>query len=98
MLFFEYDPGLTRIAGYDPAQVWTDLASLGYRDVAVWDNGGQPLGRATTSGIQAKTAPLDAPGRMWSRARTYWDVAVVHEDDAGGSTVLDVLVPSSLTL
>lgn len=26
-----------------------------------------------------------------------WDVAVVHEDDAAGSTALDVLVPSSLT-
>jgi hypothetical protein len=98
VLFFEYDPGLTRIAGHEPAQVWSDLAALGYRDVAVWDNGGQPLGHVTTSEIQAKTAPLDAPGRAWSRARTYWDVAVVHEDDAAGKAVLDALVPSSLKL
>ena len=98
VLFFEYDPGLTRIAGHDPAQVWADLASLGYRDVAVWDNGGKPLGRATTSEIQAKTAPLDAPGRSWSQARTYWDVAVVHEEDAAGTAALDALVPSSLAL
>lgn len=97
VLFFEYDHKLTRIAGHEPAQVWTDLAALGYRDVAVWDNGGQPLGRATTSEIHAKTAPLDAPGRSWSQALTYWDVAVVHEDDAAGSAALDALIPSSLT-
>jgi FkbM family methyltransferase len=98
VLFFEYDPELTRIAGHEPAQVWTDLAALGYRDVAVWDNGAQPLGRATTSEIQSRTAPLDAPGRAWSQARTYWDVAVVHEHDAAGITAIDALVPSSLTL
>jgi len=98
VLFFEYDPELTRIAGHEPAQVWTDLESLGYRDVAVWDNGGRPLGRVTTSEIQAKTAPLDVTGRPWSQARTYWDVAVVHEEDAAGSAALDTLVPSSLTL
>jgi FkbM family methyltransferase len=98
VLFFEYDPELTRIAGHDPARVWTDLAALGYRDVAVWDNGGTPLGRETTDVIQAKTAPLDAPGRAFSRARTYWDVAVVHEGDTAGSAALDALVPSSLSL
>ena len=98
VLFFEYDPELTRMAGHEPDQVWTDLESLGYRDVAVWDNGGQPLGRATTSEIQAKTAPLDVPGRPWSQARTYWDVAVVHEEDAAGNAAVDTLVPSTLTL
>jgi len=98
VLFFEYDPGLTRIAGYDPEQVWTDLADLGYRDIGVWDNGGTPLGRESITDIASKTAPLDAPGRAFSRARTYWDVAVVHEDDAAGSAALDALVPSSLSL
>lgn len=98
VLFFEYDPELTRIAGHDPAQVWTDLASLGYRDVAVWDNGGFPVGRSTTTEIQAKTTPLDATGPAWSKARTYWDVAVVHADDTAGSAALDALVPSSLAL
>ena len=98
VLFFEYDPELTRMAGHEPDQVWTDLESLGYRDVAVWDNGGRPLGRATTSEIQAKTAPLDVPGRPWSQARTYWDVAVVHEEDAAGNAAVDTLVPSTLTL
>jgi FkbM family methyltransferase len=97
--FFEYDPELTRIAGHDPAQVWTDLADLGYRDVAVWDNGATPLGRTTTQDITSHTASLDATsGRPWSQARTYWDVAVVHEDDEAGRAALDALVPSSLVL
>jgi len=103
VLFFEYDPDLTRIAGHDPAQVWKDLASLGYRDVAVWDNGGEPLGRSTVGSstvgkIPSKTAPLDAPGQRWSKARTYWDVAVVHTEDVAGSAAVDTLVPSSLAL
>lgn len=98
VLFFEYDPELTRIAGHDPATVWTDLASLGYRDVAVWDNGGFPVGRSTTTEIQASTGPLEATGPAWSKARTYWDVAVVHEEDASGSAALDALVPASLAL
>jgi FkbM family methyltransferase len=98
VLFFEYDPELTRIAGHDPDQVWTDLASLGYRDVAVWDNGSSPVGRSTTTEIQAKTAPLDATSPSWSKARTYWDVAVVHAEDTAGIAALDALVPSSLAL
>jgi FkbM family methyltransferase len=99
VLFFEYDPELTRIAGYDPAQIWTDLAALGYRDVAVWDNGASPIGRSTIAEIQSKTGPLDAPsGSSWSKARTYWDVAVVHADDTAGSAALDALVPASLAL
>jgi FkbM family methyltransferase len=99
VLFFEYDPELTRIAGDDPAQVWTDLAALGYRDVAVWDNGGAPVGRSTTTEIQAKTGSLDDEhGPAWSNARTYWDVAVVHADDEAARAALDTLVPSSLVL
>ena len=40
----------------------------------------------------------DEHGPAWSKARTYWDVAVVHADDAAGSAALDALVPSSLVL
>jgi len=92
VLFFEYDHRLSRIAGNDPLAVWPRLAKLGYRDVAVWGNGGQPLGRTTVDDIGARTAPLEE--RVGLRAQTYWDVAVVHQDDAAGLAAVEQLVPA----
>ena len=96
VLFFEYDHRLSRIAGNDPLAVWPRLAELGYRDVAVWGNGGQPLGRTTVGDIGAHTAPLEE--KVGIRAQTYWDVAVVHQDDAAGLAAVEQLVPASQRL
>lgn len=98
VLFFEYDHNLTRAAGHDPLAVWDALSELGYRDVAVWDNGGFPVGRSTTAEIGSHTAPLESESGRWSKAQTYWDVAVVHEDDGAGLAVLDTLVDPSMQL
>jgi FkbM family methyltransferase len=96
VLFFEYDPYLTRLAGFDPEEVWSRLAELGYRDVAVWDNGATPIGRTTTAAAGAQGRVLDDPGNQRNRGRTYWDVAVVHADDAAGVAALARMVPGEL--
>lgn len=96
VLFFEYDPYLTRIAGLDPEAVWPRLEALGYRDVAVWDNGAAPLGRTTVAEAGAAGRVLDAPGNQRNRGRTYWDVAVVHAGDTAGQQALEQLVPARL--
>ncbi len=96
VLFFEYDPHLTRLAGLDPEEVWIRLERLGYHHVAVWDNGGQPVGQTTTTAAGGQGRVLDTPDNTSSRGRRYWDVAVVHSDDAAGRRVLDKLVPDPL--
>jgi hypothetical protein len=96
VLFFEYDHHLSRTAGHDPLAVWPRLKRLGYLDVAVWGNDGHSLGRTTVDEIAERTAPLEARVRI--RARTYWDVAVVHRDDAPGLAAIEKLVPASQPL
>ncbi len=94
VLFFEYDPYLIRLAGLDPLDVWPRLQALGYADIAVWDNGGTPVGRMTTATIGERTAVLDViPGNR-PAARSYWDVALVHADDDLGRAALDHLIPA----
>lgn len=94
VLFFEYDHELSRLAGNDPEQLWDRLAVLGYRDAAVWDNGGRPLGRTTTDRLPVLAKELDLP--LAERDVHYWDVAVAHEDDEEACAVLAELVPSML--
>ena len=94
VLFFEYDPYLIRLAGLDPLAVWPRLQELGYTDIAVWDNGGTPVGRMTTATIVERAAGLDdIPGDR-PAARSYWDVALVHADDDLGRAALDQLIPA----
>lgn len=93
VLFFEYDPELTRVAGNDPLAVWPRLAGLGYRDVAVWGNGGRALGRTTVDEISSRIGSLEE--KIGLRSQAYWDVAVVHRDDTAGIAALEALVPSS---
>lgn len=97
VLFFEYDPYLIRIAGFDPLQVWDDLAALGYDDVAVWDNAGRPVRRTTVGEIGGQIGVLDDFNHRRPGSRSYWDVAVVHRDDTPGHGVLDQLVPPAAT-
>lgn len=91
VLFFEYDLGLSRLAGFDPLRVWDELGALGYAHVAAWGNGGHPLWRADISEMAAASAALDAPKERYEP--TYWDVAVVHADDEAGRAALTALVP-----
>jgi FkbM family methyltransferase len=92
VLFFEYDPYLIRIAGYDPLEVWTRLAGLGYREAAVWHNSGTVVGRMTGEQIAARAGELDDFPAKRPGSRSYWDVAIVHDDDAAGLAVLDRLM------
>lgn len=96
VLFFEYDPYLTRLAGLDPVAVWPRLERLGYHRVGVWDNGAAPLGQTTTQEIAAQAAVLDVASNQRARGRTYWDVAVVHDEDTAALKALDELVPERL--
>ena len=94
VLFFEYDPQLSRVAGNAPLEVWERLRELGYRRVAVWDNGGRPLGRTDVDEVTVLASILDRP--FGKRGHRYWDVAVVHESDAVGGRAVDHLVGGSL--
>ncbi|UUW90060.1 FkbM family methyltransferase [Nocardioides sp. WV_118_6] len=96
VLFFEYDPYLTRLAGLDPDAVWPRLEALGYRNVAVWANGGAPLGQTTTDQVAARSRVLDDVPNGRARSRAYWDVAVVHGDDVAAQAAIDRLVPGTL--
>lgn len=88
VLFLEYDERLTHAAGLEPRQLWTDLADLGYCDVAVWDNGGHPLFRTSVEEI-ARRVETDYP----THAKAFWDVAVAHVDDRAGRAALGALIP-----
>lgn len=95
VVFFEYDPYLTRIAGLDPMAVWPELAALGYQSVVVWDHGGDLLGQTSTIDIAQRAQALGAPLRGRPGARTYWDVAVVHRGDTQGMKALTALASGS---
>ena len=94
VLFFEYDPYLTRLAGYDPLAVWSTLAELGYHQVVVWSNGGAPVGRTSVAAIGERVPALDDFPARRPGSRTYWDVALAHAADEAGLRVLDQLMPS----
>ncbi|UDY23622.1 hypothetical protein [Nocardioides sp. Kera G14] len=95
VLFFEYDPYLIRLAGLDPAAVWPTLEQLGYVDVAVWDHGGTPMGRFQPGELGARSAELDQIPGDRPAARSYWDVALAHRDDAAGRAALASLIPTT---
>jgi FkbM family methyltransferase len=90
VLFFEYDHRASEAVGSDPMAVWDALASQGYAECAVWDNGGHPLFRASLEETRAR-AERDRPGSTG----TFWDVAAVHASDVAAVAVIDRLVPES---
>jgi FkbM family methyltransferase len=93
MLFFEYDPDLTRKAGKsDPATVWAELRAAGYSYVGIWDNFGKPIEVLPIDEVPTRVAVLDKP--VTDRGYHYWDVAVVHADDRAGKAALDRLFAS----
>ncbi len=94
VLFFEYDHALSREAGHDPLEVWSALAEHGYDTVAVWDQGGRPLGLTDVTEIGGLTGDLERP--LGRRSQHYWDVAVAHHADAAGIQALRDLVPGRL--
>jgi FkbM family methyltransferase len=92
VLFFEYDPDLTRKAGKpDPAAVWAELRAADYSYVGIWDNFGKPIQVLPIEDVSASAAVLDTP--FADRGYHYWDVAVVHADDDAGMAALDQLFP-----
>jgi FkbM family methyltransferase len=94
VLFFEFDPRLAReIARCDPAQLWSDLADLGYTRLAVWDNTGDSLGQLDVGDAAERAAALETPPP--DLGYTFWDVAACRGDDEGALAAFDQLVGSS---
>ncbi len=90
VLFTEYDPYFTRAVGNDPHGVWGELADLGYTEAGIWDNGGYAVARCDV----ARAAELALALDRGERPERYWDVALVHRDDAAGIAALDSLLDS----
>ena len=95
ILFFEYDHALSRAAGHDPLRVWPRLAELGYTEVAVWDQGGRPLGSATIGDMPLYVDVLDRS--VGWRSQHYWDVAAIHGTDSEGLGAVLGLIPGPLS-
>lgn len=96
VVFFEFDPRLTRKAGFsNPNEVWDKLASLGYTRAAVWDNGGTALGQMDIADAARNAAILErSPDEI---GYYFWDVAVRRDDDTVAAQVFDRLVPQEFT-
>jgi FkbM family methyltransferase len=93
VLFFEYDPTLTKMAGDpEPALVWKRLASLGYTVVFVWDNFGTAIASMPIGRVAELCGELERPRS--ERTFDYWDVAVVHSSDHLLASRLLLLMPA----
>jgi FkbM family methyltransferase len=92
VLFFEFDPVLARAADHrDPNLLWTRLDSLGYSNLAIWDNTGDPLGQLALKDVDEPASKLDP--RPEHLGYNFWDVAACHHADSGALAVFDKLVP-----
>lgn len=95
VLFFEYDPGLTRRVGDDhPERVWDELEALGYVHAAAWTNFGAPVGSGSLAALRAAAAVLDAPAD--DHPFDYWDVALAKAGDDAAAQAFQRLAPESL--
>lgn len=101
VLFFEYDLRLSKLAGVDARAVWDQLSTLGYTEVAIWDNYGCPLRRLPIGDMVTASTAIDIPLRrrpLFARSDTpvlYWDVAAVHGADQEGLDAIRQLIPDS---
>jgi FkbM family methyltransferase len=90
VLFFEFDPSLAREASdRDPHAVWEELFELGYTDLIVWDNTGDPLGRLEIAEARTAAQTLERPAGL---GYTFWDVAARRADDVEALEAFDGLV------
>ena len=96
VIFFEFDPRLTRDAGFaNPNEVFDKLLALGYSRAAVWDNGGTPLGQMDLADAGANAEILNRdPDDI---GYYFWDVAVRRDGDTAAAQIFDKLVPQDFT-
>ena len=88
VLFFEFDPILTRQAGNDdPQRLWGDLAACGYEHLAIWDNTGDPLGRLGVDQVADHAVRIAPPPAEFGYQ--FWDVAACRGDDPAALAALD---------
>jgi FkbM family methyltransferase len=91
VLFFEFDPLMAReVTGEDPNRLWTELEELGYSQLAVWDNGADPLGRLHVS--EAAEAAKELEPRPVELGYFFWDVAACRAEDSAALEVFDELI------
>jgi FkbM family methyltransferase len=96
VLFFEFDPILAKVAGNnDPAAMWGQLADLGYSDLIIWDNTGDPLGQLPIERAAEEGALLDP--RPVKLGYYFWDVAARHTDDVVAKSAFADLVPEAFS-
>jgi len=91
VLFFEFDPELARKAGYEPNDIWADLSALGYQNLAIWDNAGDPLGQLDIDRAPDQAKTLEP--KPLEYGYHFWDVAACRGDDAAARSAFDELVP-----
>jgi FkbM family methyltransferase len=97
VLFFEFDPVLTRtVAGVDPNAMWEQLAALGYERLAIWDNGGDPLGQLDLRDAAATAASLEP--RPVEYGYDFWDVAACRGSDDAAKAAFDELMPEPFSV
>lgn len=95
VLFVEYDPRLTRLAGdAEPLAVWSRLAALGYVDAVVWDNTGGLIGAMTIQSLTQRALEID---KLPAGDDRYWDVALAHGDDVAGRAALRTVAQEALS-
>jgi hypothetical protein len=86
VLFFEFDPLLTRDTGDpNPERIWGELLSLGYDQCVVWNNFGDLLGSWPTDELLEVALILEQA--FEERGYHYWDVAAVHRDDQHNNAI-----------
>jgi FkbM family methyltransferase len=92
VVFFEFDPRLTRNAGFDdPDQIWPALLERGYTRAAVWDNGGNALGQFDIADAARHAQVLAQDPDV--RGYYFWDVAVRRDDQPTVADLFNRLVP-----
>lgn len=97
VLFFEWDPALTRRADpRDPDEMWQKLIDLGYSRLAIWDNGGVPLGQLDIEQAAEKASTLELGST--TLGYSFWDVAARRADDDVAAAAFDRLVPAPFSV